>query len=34
MTQWEYDFKHSPFAGLFEEYLEMGKENDHHCFLF
>ncbi len=25
-TQWEDDFKRSEFAGLFEEYLEMGKE--------
>jgi hypothetical protein len=24
-TQWEDDFKHSDFGGLFEEYLEMGK---------
>jgi hypothetical protein len=25
-TQWEDDFKLSPFGGLFYEYLEMGKE--------
>jgi hypothetical protein len=32
-TQWEDDFKRSEFGGLFEEYLEMGKETIPNYFI-